>query len=81
MSFVVGRAARGEAAVAADHAPAAGAQTLFTAWAVAADLIAGGEEEPVLLVFAGLGVAVLAEDTIAEEAGGTVEVASGGHHQ
>jgi hypothetical protein len=77
MTFVVNGTARGEAAVAADHATAGGAQTLFTAWAVAADLIAGGEEEPVLLVFAGLGIAVLAEDTIAEEAGGAVEVAAG----
>jgi hypothetical protein len=79
MTFVVDSAAGGEAAGAADHATAGGAQALFTAWAVAADLVAGGEEEPVLLVFAGFGVAVAAEGAIAEESGGPVEVASGVH--
>ena len=77
MTFVVNGAARGEAAGAADHVAAGGAEALFTARADARNLVAGGEEEPVLLVFAGLGVAVDAEGAIAEEAGGTVEVAAG----
>ena len=80
MTFVVNGAARGEATGTADHVAAGGAEALLAAWADARNLVAGGEEEPVLLVFAGVGVTVDAEGAIAKEAGGTVKVAAGACH-
>jgi hypothetical protein len=81
MTFVVDGAARREAAVAADRVAAGGALTVGAGRAASCDLIAGGEEESILLVRPRLDIAVVAERAIAEESGGTVEVAAGARHQ
>jgi hypothetical protein len=81
MSFIVGGAARGEAAVAADKIATRRALTVFTARAGPHDLVAGGEEKAIGFMRARLEVAVVAEGAVAEAARGNVKITAGGRHQ